>query len=147
MSTRYFSLEQAQGLLPEVNRLVRLARESHTHLEQGAMVLARLVGRIELMGGVDIDPMHHVRLGAERGAALECLRDTMESLELLGVQVTDLDAGIVDFPTRYRGEEVCLTWKVGEERIRHWRPVGMPSFAVKEIDADFLNAHQGGPVH
>lgn len=147
MPTRYFNLEQAQGLLPEVTRLVRLARESRTHLEQGGVALARLAGRIEIMGGVDIDPRDRARLMALRGAALETLLDTLESLEMLGVQVADLDAGIVDFPTKYRGEDASLTWKLGEDRIRRWRPAGQPPFAFREIDAEFLSAHQGGPIH
>ncbi|MCU0246345.1 MAG: DUF2203 domain-containing protein [Bryobacter sp.] len=147
MSTRYFNLEQAQGLLPEVHRLVKLARESRMNLQMGGMELGRLVGRIEMMGGVDLDPMTRIRLLTVRGTALETLRDTLESLDLMGVRVADLDAGIVDFPTRYRGEDACLMWKVGDERIRHWRPANHPPFSIKEIDAEFLSAHQGGPVH
>lgn len=147
MSRRYFSLNQAQGLLPEVTRLVSLARESRSHLEQGGIALARLIGRIEVMGGLDLDPGHEARLMAERRSALEVLKETMESLELLGVHVSDLDAGVVDFPTRYRGKEACLSWKVGEGAIRYWRPVDQPPMFRKEIDSDFLNAHQGGPVH
>ena len=44
MTRRYFSLEQAQGLLPEVTRLVRSARELHDHMERGAAKVHLQVG-------------------------------------------------------------------------------------------------------
>jgi hypothetical protein len=147
MTIRYFSLDQAQGLLPEVTRLVHLAKESRERLEKGGIALARLIGRIEVMGGLNLDPRQQARLMADRRSALEVLKETMESLELLGVQVSDLDAGAVDFPTRYRGRDASLSWRVGEGAIRYWRPFDQPPNFRKEIDAEFLNAHQGGPVH
>lgn len=147
MSRRYFTLEQAQALLPEVSRLVQAARQSRMQIEQGGLALARLVGRIELMGGLDLNPSEQARMMIERQSALENLRETIETLETLGVSVADLDSGAVDFPTRYRGGEACLSWKLGEGRIRFWRPAGEAAFVRKEIDADFLNSHQGGPVH
>jgi hypothetical protein len=147
MSTRYFTLEQAQGLLPEVSRLVHTARQSRISVERGGLDLARLVGRIEVMGGLDLDPSEQARQAFRRQNDFEALRATMEALELLGVRVTDLDSGAVDFPTRYRGAEACMSWKLGEGRIRYWRPVGAAPFVRKEIDDEFLSSHQGGPVH
>jgi len=39
----------------------------------------------------------------------------------LGVQVKDLDAGLIDFPSVRRGEEILLCWKLGEgDRISWW---------------------------
>jgi hypothetical protein len=37
-----------------------------------------------------------------------------------GVQVKDLDTGLLDFPSRREGEEVLLCWRVGEDEIRFW---------------------------
>ena len=147
MSRRYFSLEQAQGLLPEVGRLVRAARESRDQMAEGGLALARLVGRIEMMGGIDLDPVRESRLMKERRNALDELKDTMESLELLGVEVTDLDSGMVDFPTQYRGGEACLNWRLGEHEIRFWRTAGEAPWVRKQINPDFLTSHSGGPVH
>ena len=39
----------------------------------------------------------------------------------LGVQVKDLDVGLIDFPSVRRGEEILLCWKLGEgDRISWW---------------------------
>jgi len=39
----------------------------------------------------------------------------------LGVQVKDLDAGLIDFPSIRRGEDILLCWKLGDgDRISWW---------------------------
>ena len=42
----------------------------------------------------------------------------VQELEKLGVQVKDLDRGLVDFPALRDGEEVLLCWQVGEDEVR-----------------------------
>ena len=43
-------------------------------------------------------------------------------LEEAGVQVKDLDRGLVDFPAQHpeSGEVVLLCWHLGEDRVGHW---------------------------
>lgn len=38
----------------------------------------------------------------------------------LGVQIKDVDAGLVDFPHLMNGEEVFLCWRLGEDTISYW---------------------------
>jgi hypothetical protein len=42
----------------------------------------------------------------------------------LGAIVKDLELGLVDFPSLRAGEEVLLCWRVGEDEIHFWHPVG-----------------------
>ncbi len=44
----------------------------------------------------------------------------MRELSEAGIQVKDLEAGLVDFPHLRQGEEVFLCWKLGEETIGYW---------------------------
>lgn len=49
-------------------------------------------------------------------AAIACV----ERLDDLGVELKDLDRGLLDFPA-WRGEdEVLLCWHVGEEAVSSW---------------------------
>lgn len=50
------------------------------------------------------------------GRFQELLRDIAD----LGIQVKDLDSGLVDFPHLREGEEVFLCWKLGEDTISYW---------------------------
>jgi hypothetical protein len=51
--------------------------------------------------------------------------------------VKDLDTGLVDFPTLFRGQEVYLCWKLGEASIEFWHSVDEGFRGRKAIDRDF----------
>ena len=41
----------------------------------------------------------------------------------MGVQIKDLDIGLLDFPCEVDGRTVLLCWKLGEKGITHWHSV------------------------
>src|SRR5436190_11954637 len=53
-------------------------------------------------------------------AALRELEGCVNALDDLGVQVKDLDVGLLDFPAVRDGEPVLLCWKVGEDAVAWW---------------------------
>jgi len=61
---------------------------------------------------------------AEKAALLDSLVETMTrkitELEDLGLQVKDLDSGLVDFPAERYGEKVLLCWRYGESEVSYW---------------------------
>ena len=80
-----------------------------------------------------------------RDESLEKLKATVTRLQDMGALVKDLDKGLVDFPTLFRGEQVYLCWKMDEDKIGFWH--GDEGFSGrKPIDQDFLDNHRGDPV-
>jgi hypothetical protein len=67
----------------------------------------------------------------------------MERIEEMGVVVKDLDVGLVDFPTLFRGEEVYLCWRMDEDDIDHWHGVNEGFAGRKPIDQHFVENHRG----
>ena len=67
----------------------------------------------------------------------------MEKLQDLGCLVKDLDIGLVDFPTLFRGQEVYLCWKVGEPSIEFWHGMNEGFGGRKAIDRDFCDHLEG----
>lgn len=65
-------------------------------------------------------------------AAVACV----DRLGDLGVQVKDIDAGLLDFPALRDGVEVELCWHVGEETVSQWHGVGEGFAGRKPIDWD-----------
>lgn len=61
---------------------------------------------------------------AEKAAELDALVDEMTrriaELEDLGVQVKDLDLGLLDFPAERYGESVMFCWRYGEAEVSFW---------------------------
>ena len=70
----------------------------------------------------------------------------MERIDELGVQVKDLETGLVDFPTLFRGEEVYLCWRMDEADIDHWHGVHEGFDGRKAIDRAFLDNHRGDDI-
>jgi hypothetical protein len=40
-----------------------------------------------------------------------------------GIELKDIDRGLIDFPSPREGRVVYLCWRLGERRIRYWHEV------------------------
>lgn len=63
-------------------------------------------------------------------AAIACV----ERLGDLGVELKDLDRGLLDFPALRGGAEVLLCWHVGEESVSSWHGLEEGYAGRKPID-------------
>ncbi len=144
---RYFSHEQATRLLPEVERLLRLAIHAQLVYKEADEAISDLQQRVQSMGGMVVDVSKTRRLQDARQEGAKHLREAIESITELGVQVKDLDVGLVDFPTTYHGEDVLLCWRLGENGIGHWHGLSEGVRGRKPIDPEFLQNHGGGGIH
>jgi len=45
------------------------------------------------------------------------LQEVVDGLTLIGVQLKDVDTGLLDFPSQREGEDVLLCWRVGEPAV------------------------------
>jgi hypothetical protein len=120
MPPRYFTPEEASELLPQVRVAAETLVEHRRALVEATTKRAELATRIAGNGG-DFDPQEPRELEEELEREAEAVARAVSSLEELGVQVKDLDHGLVDFPAlRANGEEVLLCWRVGEDEIGYW---------------------------
>ncbi len=51
------------------------------------------------------------------------LSELKEELDKIGCDLRDPQAGLVDFPGRLDGREICLCWKLGEDKVTWWHEV------------------------
>jgi hypothetical protein len=139
MSKR-FTLTEAQGLLPQVERLLQDAMRLKPEFDEAAAAVNRMKERVHIMGGTLIDRGAAVETRQRRETSSKLLRQAVEEILELGVQIKDLETGLVDFPTRFYGRDVYLCWKFGETAIEYWH--GEEGFrGRKPIDRDFLDHH------
>jgi hypothetical protein len=116
-----FTLEEAQTLLPVLESLIKQAMEGKQAIEAVDKQLQDLSHRIFLHGGILVDIPEVVKVKAERERALQRIKDAVAEIHATGVQVKDLDIGLLDFPCKAQGETVLLCWKYGEgHTIGHW---------------------------
>ncbi|MGO9255151.1 MAG: DUF2203 domain-containing protein [Bryobacteraceae bacterium] len=143
--SRRFSLAEAQRLIPHVERLMRDALERKGEYEQAERAIQSFTERVMMMGGMNVDRDRAREARQRRDTAVQNLREAIERLQQLGCVVKDLDIGLVDFPTRFRGEDVYLCWRMGEKAIEFWHGMDEGFRGRKAIDRDFREHHEGEP--
>jgi len=146
MSKR-FTLDEAQRLLPEVERLLRSAIDAKGIYQEAEGAIQAMNERIMMLGGVMVDRERAMEAKTRREEAAATLRNAIERVQEIGCLVKDLDIGLVDFPTLFRGTEVYLCWKLGEPGIDYWHGVDEGFRGRKAINQDFLDHHQGDRSH
>src|ERR1039458_1527765 len=140
---RRFTLAEAQSLIPEVSRLLREAVSLKGAYQAAQEAVQTGTQRIALMGGVMVDRNQAIDARKRRDTSAAKLRSAIEQVQAVGCVLKDLDIGLIDFPTLFRGEEVCLCWKLGEPQIEFWHGVDEGFRGRKAIDQDFRDHHSG----
>ncbi|MBL8211062.1 MAG: DUF2203 domain-containing protein [Bryobacterales bacterium] len=144
---RYFTKKEAERLLPHVEQAIRAAIELKKFYVEAEMILQQEARRVMAAGGVAANSMQLEPERSRRDTCAARLRDAIETIHSYGCEVKDLDIGLIDFRTLYRGQEVYLCWKLGEEGIRFWHGLTEGFPGRKEIDEEFLANHRGTTVH
>ena len=141
---RYFTLDEAQRLIPEVSGLLDKITENKMRYDEAEEALKKLNNRIMMMGGSLIHPGDILEWRSQKEGAALAMKKAAEDLQSVGCLLKDLDMGLLDFPTLYRGEEVYLCWKRGEHAIEFWHGVTEVFRGRKPIDSEFIANHRGG---
>jgi hypothetical protein len=134
MSDRTFTLDQAQSLLPVLESLLRTAIAGKKIMEEVEAEMQSLNHRIFLNGGTHVDVVAVARRKAERAKAEQRAKDALAEIDSIGVQVKDIDIGLLDFPCEVEGRVVLLCWKMGEDSITHWHSMEEGFAGRKPID-------------
>jgi len=113
-------LNEAQTLLPVVEGLLRKAQSAGRRASDLEQEMQQIQQRIFLLGGVQVDIVAAARRRAERDKATQEVQDTLAEIDAIGVQVKDLEKGLLDFPSVLDGKSVLLCWKLGEKEIGYW---------------------------
>jgi hypothetical protein len=133
-----FTLEEARTLLPVLEALLRRASEAKQEAETAEGYLQELNKRIFLAGGMMVDVATAARQRAERTHGIQQAKDAVEEILSIGVQVKDIDTGLLDFPYKLEGEVVLLCWKMGEQDIEWWHSIEDGFGGRQPVDERFM---------
>jgi hypothetical protein len=134
---RYFTLEEAEQKLPEVEQALREALVHRAEYQKASDQLEKDLERIRSAGGSRVNPGPLLALRSTRDTSAVALKAALERIEEAGAMVKDLDIGLIDFLAQYRGQDVCLCWKLGEDRIEFWHGLEEGFRGRKPIDDEF----------
>ena len=142
MSKR-FTLAEAENLIPSVDRVLRKAIDLKSSYAEAAEEMESFSRRIQMMGGLVVNREQAIEARERRDRTSTKLREAIEEVEEFGCVLKDLDVGLIDFPTLFRGREVYLCWKLGEASIGFWHGTDEGFAGRKAIDQDFRDHHRG----
>ena len=134
---RFFTLREAQALLPEIEALLRAAVEAKGQADEVDLEFQSLAARIAMAGGMEIDPARVAGRKIQKLRAYQRVHEAVEEIQGAGCLIKDLDAGLVDFPALLGEREVYLCWKLGEPRIAYWHSTDEGFAGRKPIEAEF----------
>jgi hypothetical protein len=110
---KYFTVEEANRLIPQVKAMIDQLRQGRLHLQKQRPIAEAVAQQAGGNGG-----------GSEAGAYLfdysQMMARGLAQLQAMGILLKDLERGLIDFPHQRDGREVYLCWKYGEERIDYW---------------------------
>src|SRR5436305_10003620 len=140
MSQKTFTLAEAQVLLPILESLLRAAMEGKTLIEAVDEEFQELSSRIFMNGGTFVNIVPLAQRKRDREKALQSVKDALAEIDSTGVQVKDIDIGLLDFPCVVEDRVILLCWKLGEKGIAHWHSTDEGFSGRKPIDDKIANA-------
>jgi len=145
MSDRTFTLDEAHTLLPILESLLKQSIQGKKLIEDVDAELQETAHRVFLSGGMLLNVVQLARRKAEREKAIRRIKDALGEIDATGVQVKDLDIGLLDFPCKVEGEVLLLCWKLGEAAITHWHGTHEGFSSRKPVDQRIANAGKKRP--
>lgn len=113
---RYYTVAEARALIPRLRSLLTALQAEKRQLDEASRALHRLTPQMRGNGHA-AEAAHQERRINELA---EAIRDKLEQLSALGIEVKDLDSGLVDFPSVRDERVVYLCWRVDEPTVAYW---------------------------
>lgn len=121
MDTLIFTLTEARAMLPQVRSLIDGIRRKKRKISE----LRTLIDAIKRSTGGDGTEIstNSGQVRAQAQALIDDLRHEIHELQSLGIQIKDLDRGLVDWTALRQGEHVYLCWQAGETDVEWWHGI------------------------
>lgn len=114
-----FTVDEANQVLPLVRSIVRDVVEDFRHLRNAGRERRAL--EVESAGSRSAE--RHIEALKDKVSGYSArIEGYLRELSDLGLEVRDLELGLVDFPSLIDGEPAYLSWRMGEERVSWWHP-------------------------
>ena len=112
MQARYYTVEEANALLPSLRPMVKELLDARQRIVDAQPELWPVLEKAIGNGG-----------SKKAGAVLadfEKIQQGAKAIEGMGLQIKDLNTGLIDFLSERDGRDVYLCWRFDEARVAHW---------------------------
>ena len=115
----YFTVEEARALVPQLRELLETMRAEKEELDEKSEALQELAPAMNGNGHAVMS----ASLEQEMKRLIDAIQEKIERITRLGVEVKDIDRGLVDFPSLRDGRVVYLCWLVSEPTVSYWHDI------------------------
>jgi hypothetical protein len=123
---RYFGLDEANRLIPLLNRVFERVRPWSDKAQ-------KLADELELLQQQGRRDAHTQLLREQYDELLLRIRAELRQLQEMGIEVKAAD-GLVDFRAQLNGRAVYLCWRYGESSVSHWHDLETGFLGREPID-------------
>jgi hypothetical protein len=116
---RLFTLAEANALLESLIPLLSELAEGKRGLDAVHEALLRITPQERTNG----HRLEVVGLEHQMERLVDRLAQGIRDIEAMGIAIKDIEEGIIDFPSLFRGRVIYLCFRLGEERIGFWHEI------------------------
>jgi hypothetical protein len=136
---KYFSVSEANAMLPLVRSIVKDITELASNLRDRHERLERLGGgKRGALGDAYQEELQTLHDDLSR--AEEKMQEFVQELSTLGIELKDPFIGLIDFPAWMNGHEVYLCWRLGEPEVAHWHEVDAGFAGRQKLSAEEVHS-------
>lgn len=134
---RRFTPEEATNMIPRLRRdlervqhLIGFARAMNREKEMVKAVGYRDDGSLIMLAD-------YQEAQSKLDESVRELNGIIEAIHSEGVQIKDLERGLVDFPAIIHGQDVLLCWELGEPAVMYYHDLSSGYMGRRPIPADW----------
>lgn len=127
LGIKLFTLDEANAMLPEVTPLLVSLRDLKQQLDAAQSRLASFTPAMRGNG----HGMEAISLERQIADLIAEITPMLREIVGMGIEVKDLNQGLIDFPSVRDGRIVYLCWRLGEGNIAFWHDLDA-GFAGRE---------------
>lgn len=120
---RLFTVQEANALIPSLTVVLKDLIAKRKQVQVRRRELATLEVKSRSNGRESVAAVVDARQALDD--LLTEMNEQIDHIADLGCELKDLANGQVDFPSWRDGRQVCLCWRLGEERIAFWHEPGV----------------------
>lgn len=130
---RLFTLAEANAIVVQITPLLETLRDEHAALLQARQSFGEYANAMRNHGLL----VEGHRVEAEIGERIARLQAGIDELISLGVEIKNLEWGLIDFPALRHGEIVYLCWRLDEGPVSYWHTLDAGFAGRQPVDDGF----------
>src|SRR5688500_3548379 len=132
---KMYTLQEDNAMLP---RLTALLQEMQARGVQLAQIGAQQAAvRRKVMGNGHHTEQEDAEMKRAERPIEEAIRSALGLLTEWGIELKDLQRGLVDFPAVREGRQVYLCWELGEPEVGYWHETDTGYTGRQPVDDHF----------